>query len=54
VALLIGPLPFGVHGIGLTVFDVAGAGAALGMAGMLALRVTRNLRELARLEPPRN
>ena len=53
VALVIGPLPFGVRGIGLTVFDVAGAAAALGMLWMLTVRVVRNLRELARLEPPR-
>jgi archaetidylinositol phosphate synthase len=53
VALLIGPLPFGLRGIGLTVFDVAGAAAALGMLWMLTVRVVRNLRELARLEPPR-
>jgi hypothetical protein len=53
VALVTGPLPFGVHGVRLTAFDVAGAAAAVSMGGLLFRRVVRNLRELARLEPPR-
>lgn len=53
VALTIGPLPFGILGVGATVFDVAGLAAALGMLGMLLVRAIANLRTLARLEPPR-
>jgi phosphatidylglycerophosphate synthase len=53
VALLIGPIPFHVKGIGLTVFDVLGIAASLSMAGLLARRVFRNLADLARAEPPR-
>jgi len=53
-ALLFGPLPFHLLGFGATVFDVAGLGAAVAMSGMLLLRAFRNLRTLARLEPPRN
>ena len=52
VALLIGPIPFHVKGIGLTVFDVLGIAASLSMAGLLARRVFRNLADLARAEPP--
>jgi hypothetical protein len=52
VALLVGPIPFHVAGIGLTVFDVLGIAGALSMAGLLARRVIRNLRDLARAEPP--
>jgi archaetidylinositol phosphate synthase len=52
VALIVGPIPFDVRGIHLTVFDVAGIAAALSMGGLLLRRVIRNLRELARLEPP--
>jgi phosphatidylglycerophosphate synthase len=51
LALTVGPLPFHVIGRGVTIFDVLGAGAALGMAAMLLRRVIRNLRELARAEP---
>jgi hypothetical protein len=51
MALLTGPLPFRIAGVGLTAFDVLGAAAALGMAAMLARRVNRNLRELSRMEP---
>jgi len=53
LALWIGPLPFEILGKGLTPFDVLGAAAALGMLGLLARRVFRNLSELARQEPPR-
>ena len=52
LALTIGPLPFHIIGRGVTVFDVLGSGAALSMGAMLMRRVTRNLRELAREEPP--
>lgn len=52
-ALSIGPLPFTVLGYGATVFDVAGLAAASGMILMLIVRAIRNLRALARLEPPR-
>jgi len=51
-ALVIGPVPFALNGIRLTAFDVAGAAAALSMGGLLLRRIIRNLRELARLEPP--
>jgi phosphatidylglycerophosphate synthase len=45
-------LPFNLFGIGMTVFDLAGIAAALGMTALLAVRVRRNLRELGRREPP--
>jgi phosphatidylglycerophosphate synthase len=45
-------LPFDLFGIGMTVFDVAGIAAALGMTALLAARVRRNLGELGRREPP--
>jgi archaetidylinositol phosphate synthase len=51
VALVIGPLPFHLLGKGLTIFDVLGAAAALGMVAMLMRRVARNLRELGKAEP---
>ena len=53
VALLIGPLRFREFHLGLTPFDVLGILAALSMAGLLMSRVVRNLRDLARDEPPR-
>jgi archaetidylinositol phosphate synthase len=52
-ALSIGPLPFTVLGVGATVFDVVGLAAAGGMIAMLLGRAIRNLRSLARMEPPR-
>jgi phosphatidylglycerophosphate synthase len=52
VAVLAGPMAFPVLGVELTVFDGAGILVALGMVGLLAVRVSRNLRELGRLEPP--
>ncbi|MEK7348718.1 MAG: CDP-alcohol phosphatidyltransferase family protein [Candidatus Eisenbacteria bacterium] len=52
VALVIGPLDFGIKGVGFTVFDVVGIAAALGMLSLLATRAGRNLRDLGRLEPP--
>lgn len=52
VAATVGPLEFGVLGVGATVFDVVGVGAALGMAALLLVRIARNLGRLARLEPP--
>ncbi len=51
-ALLIGPLPFELLGVGATVFDVAGVAIGLLMAGLLLARAFRNLGTLARLEPP--
>lgn len=53
LALILGPLPFGILGVGATVFDVAGAAAAIAMLGLLSTRVAGNLRTLSRLEPPR-
>ena len=52
-ALLWGPLPFNLLGVGATIFDVAGLFAVFGMFGLLLVRVTKNLRTLARMEPPR-
>lgn len=52
VAVTVGPLSFAAVGVGATIFDVAGAAVALGMLGLLAVRVAGNLRRLARLEPP--
>lgn len=51
VAALAGPVPFGVFGVGATIFDLAGVVAVLGMLLMLGRRVGRNLRHLGRLEP---
>jgi phosphatidylglycerophosphate synthase len=51
VAVLIGPIPFEVFGVGATVFDLAGLIAVALMTGMLSRRVIRNLRNLGRLEP---
>jgi archaetidylinositol phosphate synthase len=51
-ALWLGPLPFGVRGVGATVFDVFGVAAVSAMVAMLAVRAGRNLRTLARMEPP--
>ena len=50
-ALLIGPIPFSVFGVGATVFDLFGLLAVAGMLLMLMRRVVRNLGNLARLEP---
>jgi len=52
VAVTIGPLAFGIAGVEVTVFDLFGAAAALGMVALLAARVAANLRRLGRLEPP--
>jgi phosphatidylglycerophosphate synthase len=52
VAITAQGLPFNLFGIGMTVFDIAGVIAALGMAGLLTRRVVRNLTTLGRLEPP--
>lgn len=51
VAVLVGPVPFRVFGVGATVFDVFGLAAVGAMALMLARRAARNLRTLGRLEP---
>jgi phosphatidylglycerophosphate synthase len=51
VAVLVGPVPFTVMGVGATVFDLFGVVAVLGMLAMLSRRVARNLGHLARLEP---
>jgi archaetidylinositol phosphate synthase len=52
LALTLGPLPFGVLGVGATVFDIGGLAAVIAMVAMLLVRAGRNLRRLARLEPP--
>ena len=41
-----------VLGLGVTVLDAFGVGLAALMLGGLAVRAARNLRKLARLEPP--
>ncbi len=53
LALFRGPLRFRLFGVGMTVFDIGGMAAALGMFGLLAARAVRNLRGLAQLEPAR-
>jgi hypothetical protein len=50
-AVLLGPVPFRVFGVGATVFDLAGVAAVAGMMLMLSRRVARNLGHLAKLEP---
>jgi phosphatidylglycerophosphate synthase len=46
-------LPFRVHGIGATLFDLVGLSAVAGMLTLLLIRIAKNLRTLAALEPPR-
>lgn len=53
LALLWTPLPFNLLGVGATLFDAAGLLAVGGMLLLLLYRVTKNLRTLGRLEPPR-
>jgi phosphatidylglycerophosphate synthase len=52
MAVIIGPIPFRVFGVGATIFDLVGLVGVGAMTGMLARRVLRNLRNLGRLEPP--
>jgi len=54
LALFRPPLPFHIGVVGATIFDVLGAAAALGMAGLLLTRVVKNLNRLAAMEPPRS
>jgi archaetidylinositol phosphate synthase len=52
--LALGLLPaISIAGLGITVLDVIGLGAAVAMLAALGVRAARNLRELARLEPGR-
>lgn len=51
-AVAVGPLPFTLAGVEMTIFDVGGMATAAGMVGLLAVRIARNLGRLARLEPP--
>jgi len=53
MAVLWGPLPFTVLGVGATLFDVVGLAAVAGMVTLLLFRIGKNLRTLAALEPPR-
>jgi archaetidylinositol phosphate synthase len=53
LALFRPPLPFHVGVVGATVFDILGAFLALAMAFLLIVRVVKNLRRLAALEPAR-
>jgi len=52
IALFASPLPFVIGGVGMTVFDIGGIAVTFLMLGLLGWRAARNLRELARLEPP--
>lgn len=52
VALFARGLPFNLFGLGVTVFDLAGVAATIGMGALLVTRVLRNLGTLGRLEPP--
>jgi len=52
LALLLTPLRFELWGVDLTLFDVIGVLGAAGMVLILLTRASRNLSELARLEPP--
>jgi phosphatidylglycerophosphate synthase len=52
LALVVGPLPFQILGVGATLFDLAGLVAVVLMLFMLGARVKQNLRELAAAEPP--
>jgi len=52
MALIMGPIPFEMFGVGATIFDLAGLCCVAVMIGMLMRRVVRNLRNLGRLEPP--
>lgn len=52
VALIMGPIPFQVLGVGGTIFDLVGICGVTIMVAMLSRRVTRNLRYLGQLEPP--
>jgi phosphatidylglycerophosphate synthase len=52
LALTVGPLPFVLLGVGATVFDVLGLVVAVSMLALVLTRAVRNLRALARLEPP--
>ncbi len=51
LALVVGPLPFRVLGVGATVFDLGGLLAAMAMLTLLIVRTARNLGGLARREP---
>ncbi len=53
LALFRPPLPFHVGVVGATLFDVIGVAAVGTMSAMLLARVAKNLRALARLEPPK-
>ncbi|MGE5176748.1 MAG: CDP-alcohol phosphatidyltransferase family protein [Hyphomicrobiales bacterium] len=52
LALFRPPLPFHVGVIGATLFDLIGVAVAGTMATMLLARAARNLKALAKLEPP--
>jgi len=51
-AVIVGPVPFRVFGVAGTIFDVAGILASFAMLAMLLRRVVKNLRTLAKQEPP--
>ena len=51
LAVILGPVPFTVVGVGATIFDLAGVCAVAGMLLMLSRRVARNLKHLGTLEP---
>ncbi|MBK6734284.1 MAG: CDP-alcohol phosphatidyltransferase family protein [bacterium] len=51
LAVILGPVPFTVVGVGATIFDLAGVCAVAGMMLMLSRRVARNLKHLGAMEP---
>lgn len=51
-AIIHGILPFTIWGINITLFDIVGFAAAIGMLILLIQRAIQNLRTLASLEPP--
>lgn len=52
VAVVWGPMPFGLFGVPFTAYDVFGLAAVAIMLLMLLRRAAGNLRKLAALEPP--
>jgi phosphatidylglycerophosphate synthase len=52
LAFIVGPIPFRVVGLGVSLYDVLGALVAASMTVLLLRRVYYNLRALSREEPP--
>ena len=51
LAVILGPVPFTVVGVGATIFDLAGVCAVAGIMLMLSRRVARNLKHLGARDP---